>query len=191
MGSVRQNCRVGLFKRRRRTSAGAVVSDRDASRADLAALREFASSRTGVEAYVEPKTTVTQTTIVLVAADGEWTRRRIPNEKAAADLARSLKIPIYDANRMGYPQRMRDFNARNSARKTTVEVERGDYSSAQFAAIMTLETIANVDPLPRNPARSDLERVLRAARSQAHPDRNAGDRTRWDKVEQAARKLGL
>ena len=182
---------MGLFKRRRRTSAGAVVSDRDASRADLAALREFASSRTGVEAYVEPKTTVTQTTIVLVAADGEWTRRRIPNEKAAADLARSLKIPIYDANRMGYPQRMRDFNARNSAKRTTVEVERGDYSSAQFAAIMTLETIANVDPLPRNPSRSDLERVLRAARSQAHPDRNAGDRTRWDKVEQAARKLGL
>jgi len=182
---------VGLFKRRRRTDSGAVVSDRDASRADLAALREFATSRQGVEAYVEPKTTVTQTTIVLVASDGEWTRRRIPSEKAAADLARSLKIPVYDANRVGYPQRMRDYNARKSSRKTGVEVERGDYSSAQFAAIMTLETIAGVDPLPRNPSKSDLERALRAARSQAHPDRNGGDRARWDKVEEAARKLGL
>lgn len=182
---------MGLFNRRRRTESGAVVSDRDASRADLAALREFASSRTGVEAYVEPKTTVTQTTIVLVAGDGEWTRRRIPNEKAAADLARSLKIPIYDANRVGYPQRMRDYNARASAGKAGVEVQRGDYSPAQFAAIMTLETIAGVDPLPRNPAKSDLERVLRAARSRAHPDRNGGDRGRWDKVEEAARKLGL
>lgn len=191
MGPVRQNCRVGLFKRRRRTASGAVVSDRDASRADLAALREFAESRSGVEAYVEPKTTVTQTTLVLVASDGEWTRRRIPNEKAAADLARSLRIPIYDANRVGYPQRMRDYNARNSARRTSVDVERGDYSAAQFGAIMTLETIAGIDPLPRNPSKGDLERVLRAARSQAHPDRNGGDRDRWDKVEQAARKLGL
>lgn len=167
------------------------MSDRDASKADLAALREFASSRTGVEAYVEPQTTVTQTTVVLVAGDGEWTRRRIPSVKAAADLTRSLKIPLYDANRVGYPQRMRDYNARASAKKTSVDVERGEYSSAQFAAIMTLETIAGVEPLPRNPSRSDLERVLRAARSQAHPDRNAGDRGRWDKVEQAARKLGL
>ncbi|WP_223110956.1 MULTISPECIES: hypothetical protein [Aeromicrobium] len=182
---------MGLFKRRRRTDAGAVVSDRDATRADLAALREFATTRTGVEAYVEPKTTVTQTTVVFVASDGEWTRRRIPNEKAAADLARSLKIPVYDANRVGYPQRMRDYNARASAKKTSVEVERGDYSPSQFGAIMTLETIAGTDPLPRNPSKSDLERVLRAARAQAHPDRTGGDRTRWDKVEQAARTLGL
>lgn len=168
------------------------MSDRDASRADLAALREFATSRSGVEAYVEPQTTVTQTTVVLVAGDGEWTRRRIPSVKAATDLARGLKIPLYDANRVGYPQRMRDFNARESAKKkTSVDAERGDYSSAQFAAIMTLETIAGVEPLPRNPSRSDLERVLRSARSQAHPDRNGGDRSRWDKVEQAARKLGL
>jgi len=191
VGAVRQNCRVGLFKRRRRTAAGAVVSDRDASKADLAALREFATSRSGVEAYVEPKTTVTQTTVVFVAADGEWTRRRVANEKVASDLARSLKIPLYDANRVGYPQRMRDYNARATAKKTSVEVERGDYSPAQFAAIMTLETIAGTEPLPRNPSKSDLERVLRAARSKAHPDRTGGDRTRWDKVEDAARKLGL
>ena len=72
-----------------------------------------------------------------------------------------------------------------------VEVERGDYSPAQFAAIMTLETIAGTEPLPRNPSKSDLERVLRAARGKAHPDRTGGDRARWDQVEQAARKLGL
>lgn len=179
-----------MFKRRRRTAAGAVVSDRDANKADLAALKEFATSRKGVEAFVEPKTSVTQTTLVLVAGDGEWTRRRIANEKAAADLARHLKIPIYDANRMGYPQRMRDFNARKSAKKPTVDVQRGDYSPAQFAAIMTLETIAGVEPLPRNPSKADLERVLRSARAQAHPDRT-GNRDRWDKVEAAARQLGL
>lgn len=167
------------------------MSDRDATKADLAALREFAATRRGVEAYVEPRTAVTQTTVVLVAADGEWTRRRVADEKAAVDLARSLKIPIYDTNRVGYPQRMRDYNARKAARKPAIEVDRGGYSREQFAAIMTLETIAGVDPLPRDPSRDDLQRTLRAARKAAHPDRNGGDRTRWDKVEKAARTLGL
>ena len=33
--------------------------------------------------------------------------------------------------------------------------------------------------------------VWRRARANAHPDRNNGDRTRWDAVERAARSLGL
>jgi len=32
---------------------------------------------------------------------------------------------------------------------------------------------------------------IRLARREAHPDRNGGDRTLWDKVEQAARVLGV
>ncbi len=182
---------MGLFKRRQRTESGAVVSDREANRADLAALREFATSRKGVEAFVEPKTAVSQMSVLLVAADGEWTRRRIASPKAASDLARSLKIPIYDANKVGYPQRMREFNTRIAAKRTTVEAERGSYTAAQFAAIMTLETVAGVEPLPRNPSKADLERVHRSARAKAHPDRTGGDRSQWDKVEQAARTLGL
>lgn len=182
---------MGLFRKRRRTAAGAVVSDRDANRADLAALREFAESRKGVEAYVEPQTSVSQLSVVLVAGDGEWTRRRVGSAKAASDLARGLKIPIYDAHKVGYPQRMRDFNSRVAAKKTSVDAERGSYSAAQFAAIMTLETVAGSDPLPRNPSKTDLEKVLRTARAKAHPDRTGGDRTQWDKVESAARTLGL
>ena len=41
-------------------------------------LTEFARTRRGVEAFVEPKTVVTQTTLLLVAFDGEWTRRVVP-----------------------------------------------------------------------------------------------------------------
>ena len=68
-------------------------------------------SHTGVEAFVEPKTAVTEVTVVLVAHDGEWTRR-IVGERGAHKLSSRLKIPVYDVRKTGYPQRMRDFDAR-------------------------------------------------------------------------------
>ena len=49
---------------------------------------------------------------MLVAADGEWTRRRIDGPEVARRLSRDLAIPVYDAQVTGYPQRMRDWNAR-------------------------------------------------------------------------------
>lgn len=42
-------------------------------------LTQFVRTRKGVEAFIEPKTAVTQTTILLVAFDGEWTRRVVPS----------------------------------------------------------------------------------------------------------------
>ena len=88
---------------------------RAATAADLAHLTEFARTRPGVEAFVEPRTTVTDTTLVLVAADGEWTRRRVSGPDAAESFARKQGIPLYDAARVGYPQRMRDWTARRKA----------------------------------------------------------------------------
>jgi hypothetical protein len=102
---------VGLFRRRRGRSG--VV--RGADSADTAHLEQFARSRKGVEAYVEPRTTVTETTIVLVATDGEWTRRRIDGPAAARDLGRRLAIPVYDVAAVGYPKRMREWTARRKA----------------------------------------------------------------------------
>ena len=61
---------------------------------------------------MEPRTTVTDTTVLLVDGDGAWTRRRIAGPDAARKLARSLKIPIYDVQLVGYPQRMRDHDRR-------------------------------------------------------------------------------
>lgn len=169
-----------------------MISDREASKADLRSLREFAQTRSGVEAYVEPQTSVTQTTVVLVAADGEWTRKRVASARDAADLARRLKIPIYDANRVGYPQRMRDYTVRTAKEQSSkVESSRGSLTPAQFAAVMTLESIAGVEPLGKNPTPEELARLLRSARAVAHPDRRAGDRSQWDKVEAASRVLDL
>src|SRR3712207_1876133 len=100
---------MGLWARLRRRRPGTV---RKADRGDEAHLRAWAAAREGVEAFVEPRTTVTDTTIVFVAKDGEWTRRRIGSPAAARKLARSMRMPVYDAQIVGYPKRMRDHDAR-------------------------------------------------------------------------------
>jgi len=79
---------------------------------DLRHMHQWVAEHEGVEAYVEPKTTVTETTVVLVAHDGEWTRRRVASPDAARTFARKLSMPIYDAGIVGYPKRMRDYTAR-------------------------------------------------------------------------------
>src|SRR4051812_4487105 len=91
---------------------------RAADSTDREHLVRFLRSRQGVEAYLEPRTTVTDTTLVLVAADGEWTRRRIADPEAAAALAKKHGVPLYEAARVGYPQRMREWTSR---RKTAGE----------------------------------------------------------------------
>jgi hypothetical protein len=75
-------------------------------------LASFVSSRRGVEAFVEPPTNVTATTVVLIAHDGEWTRRAVASRDAAFELPRALGIPVYDVNQTGYPSRMREWNSR-------------------------------------------------------------------------------
>ena len=105
---------MGLFGRLRGRRAGgegrASTLDRGSQRGDLAHLEEFVATRRGVEGFVEPRTAVTETTIVLVAADGEWTRRRIAGPEVARQLSRELNVPVYDAQVTGYPQRMRDWS---------------------------------------------------------------------------------
>ena len=108
---------MGLFRSRRaRASSGSDGSGREAQEATVAHLREFVRSRVGVEAYLEPATHVTQTTVVLIATTGEWTRRRVPDVRTARELANNLGIPVYDVQLTGYPQRMRDWNARQRRR---------------------------------------------------------------------------
>lgn len=99
---------MALFGRRR-NKPGTLRTGTDS---DAGHLEEFIRSRTGVEAYVEPRTAVTDTTILLIAHDGEWTRRRVDGPRGAEAFAKRHALPLYDATVVGYPQRMRDFNAR-------------------------------------------------------------------------------
>ncbi len=94
---------------------------RAASSADADYLEQWATSRRGVEAFVEPRTTVTETTVVLVAHDGEWTRRRVDGNDGARRLGKRLGIPVYDVALVGYPQRMRDHTARQRIRREREE----------------------------------------------------------------------
>lgn len=102
---------MGLFDRFLRRGSNR-VSERHDPAANLGYLRQWVADHEGVEAFVEPKTTVTEVTVCLVAADGEWTRRRTGGDKGARKLSGQLKIPVYDVQKVGYPQRMRDHDAR-------------------------------------------------------------------------------
>jgi hypothetical protein len=99
---------VPLFRKRGRP--GQV---RESDSADVDHLKAFARDHTGVEAFVEPPTAVSTTTVVFVANTGEWTRRRVRDARVAHELANKLGIPSYDAAVVGYPQRMRDWNQKH------------------------------------------------------------------------------
>lgn len=105
---------MGLFSRGSRASKGAkgaVEATGRAARAEtLAHLGAFVTSHEGCEAYIEPPTRVTETTMVVVAESGEWTRRRVPDEATAAKVAKHLGIPAYNVNLSGYPSSMREWN---------------------------------------------------------------------------------
>ncbi len=95
---------------RRRTHRPGTL--RRADTADLDHLADFVRSRQGVEAFLEPRTTVTETTVVLVAATGEWTRRRVAGAGGANSFAKKHRIPLYEVERVGYPERMRQWTQR-------------------------------------------------------------------------------
>lgn len=112
---------MGLFSRFRRKGAGDprrvngpdMLVDVKAVQAHFA---NFVQTRRGVEAYVEPATNVTAVSVILIATDGEWTRRALGSRRTAFELAQSLQIPVYDVNLTGYPNRMRVWNSRQRKR---------------------------------------------------------------------------
>jgi hypothetical protein len=104
---------VAWFRRRKQgRQTGGSPGDRPATRQDLEHLEQFVRTRRGVEAFIEPRTTVTETTLLLIAHDGEWTRRRVEGPEAARRFAHRLAIPVYDVALVGYPKRMREYNER-------------------------------------------------------------------------------
>lgn len=101
---------MGLVGRLRRRSS---ADTRAALRDDAQHLATWTRAHHGVEAFVEPPSEALRAhTVVLVAHDGAWTRRRVGGAAGARQLGEELAIPVYDVRRTGYPQRMRDHDAR-------------------------------------------------------------------------------
>jgi hypothetical protein len=88
---------------------------RASDKGDEQHLRTWVAARRGVEGFVEPRTAVSDVTLLLVAHDGEWTRRRVPSVQWAHQFCNRHQVPSYDAAVVGVPQRMRDYNRRKKA----------------------------------------------------------------------------
>ncbi|MFI9639820.1 hypothetical protein ACIG87_07090 [Micromonospora sp. NPDC051925] len=110
---------MGWFNRRPRAVEGIPTKlDREATREDLTALEDFVAAHRGVEFYLEPETTATDTTVVAIAHDGEWIRRRTGSPRTAAKLAHRHAVPLYEAAKTGYPERMRAWNRSHPERRS-------------------------------------------------------------------------
>ncbi|WP_093251376.1 hypothetical protein [Tessaracoccus oleiagri] len=103
---------MGWFRRRRAKAEVRRATDalRGVSYDHLVA---FVRSRRGVEAWIERPTSFNKPSILLVAADGESTRRAVPSEEYGYAFAEELDIPCYDAGVVPYPQRMREYGKAN------------------------------------------------------------------------------
>ena len=96
-------------------------STRPSSSFDGSALLEFARSRSGVEVYLEPRTNLYGDSVLLVADDGEYLRRSVPDAQTARAFCAQHGIPVYDAARTGYPRRVRDYDRGVRPRRIGIE----------------------------------------------------------------------
>jgi hypothetical protein len=78
----------------------------------LKQLEAFVEERKGVEGYIEPRTPTSPTTLLLVDRDGDHLRAPVREPDDAVAFCEGHGIPVYDAQVIGYPQRMRDFEKR-------------------------------------------------------------------------------
>jgi len=104
----------------------------------LQQLEPFALERKGVEGFIEPQTATQPITLLLVDRSGDSARAPIDDPRDAARFCEAHGIPIYDAAVVGYPRRMRDF-----------EAGRGHDTSDLDARIAELERSLQEEPPPQ------------------------------------------
>ena len=79
---------------------------------DLRHLEEWAAGHRGVEGYIEPQTSTNPTSLLLVDRDGDHARSPVRDRDHGRKFCERRGIPVYDAQVIGYPKRMRDFDQR-------------------------------------------------------------------------------
>lgn len=78
----------------------------------LLELEPFALGRKGVEGFIEPKTSTSPCSLLLVDRDGDHLRAPVREPEDAVAFCERLGLPVYDAQVIGYPKRMKDFEKR-------------------------------------------------------------------------------
>jgi hypothetical protein len=78
----------------------------------LKELEVFVAERKGVEGYIEPQTATSPTTLLLVDRDGDHLRAPVREPDDAVAFCDTHGLPVYDAQVIGYPKRMKDFERR-------------------------------------------------------------------------------
>jgi hypothetical protein len=81
---------------------------------ELRTLNEWVAGHRGVEGYIEPRTTTNPTTLLLVDRDGDHARTPVRDPQQGRKFCERHGIPVYDAQVIGYPKRMRDFERRRA-----------------------------------------------------------------------------
>jgi hypothetical protein len=84
-------------------------------------LLTFAANRRGLEGFIEPRTATSPTTLLLVDRDGDHARAPVKDPRDAARFCDRLGIPVYDAQVIGYPQRMKDFERRRGGSSENID----------------------------------------------------------------------
>jgi hypothetical protein len=85
---------------------------------DRDGMLRFLDTHEGVEAYVEPRTMMHPLSAVLIDADGASRRFELREDAYLRELARTRGLRVYDATRVGYPERMRRRSTRESEQGT-------------------------------------------------------------------------
>ncbi|MGI8774206.1 MAG: oxidoreductase [Actinomycetota bacterium] len=75
----------------------------------LAELEGFVAERKGIEGFIEPRTPTSPTSLLLVDRDGAHLRARVREPEDAATFCEKHSIPVYDAQVIGYPRRMKEY----------------------------------------------------------------------------------
>lgn len=82
----------------------------------LTELEEFAATHKGLEGFIEPQTSTSPVTLLLVDRYGEHMRAPVREPEDAVTFCERLAIPVYDAKVIGYPKRMRDYDKKTRER---------------------------------------------------------------------------
>jgi len=80
----------------------------------LLELEPFVAERKGVEGFIEPKTSTSSTSLLLVDRNGDHLRAPVREPADAVAFCEQHAIPVYDAQVVGYPKRMKEFEKRRN-----------------------------------------------------------------------------